>query len=239
LGLKDPFVLASQNFALALSYWKHGLNDMNTIDRLLSAFPLYSEDLEINLSLPAGRFQWFLASILFGARISEKIACKTFRVFLAEGVDSPEKILSAGWDRLVRILDAGGYVRYDFSTATKLINVMSTMMERYGSLDELYQQSSDTKDLEKRLKEFYGIGPATVQIFLREMRGVWEINPEVSSRAVEMAECLGINLGELSKELLARVETGLVKLHLRCCKKKKCLECSFSECPRRVSLSKN
>lgn len=61
---------------------------MNAIDRLLSAFPLYSEDLRINLSQPTGRFQWFLASILFGARISEKIARQTYSAFLEEGVDS-------------------------------------------------------------------------------------------------------------------------------------------------------
>jgi endonuclease III len=212
---------------------------MNAIDRLLSAFPLYSEDLRINLSQPTGRFQWFLASILFGARISEKIARQTYRAFLEEGVDSPEKVLSAGWDRLVIILDAGGYVRYDFSTATKLINIMSTMMERYGSLEELYQRSSDTKDLENRLMEFKGIGPVTAQIFLREMRGVWDINPKVSIKALEIAECLGIDLGKLSGELLSRVETALIKLYLRCCKKKRCSQCPFSECSRRAFPAKS
>lgn len=139
---------------------------MDIIECLLSAFPPYSEDLKINLSQPSGRFHWFLASILFGARISEKIACKTYRAFKEARVDTPEKILSAGWDELVRILDAGGYVRYDFSTATKLINIMSVLKERYGTLEELYQQSCDTKELETRLKEFKGIGPMTVQIFL-------------------------------------------------------------------------
>jgi len=202
---------------------------MNATDRLLTAFPLYSADLKIDLSQPSGRFHWFLASLLFGARISEKIACKTFRAFLEKGIDTPEGILMVGWDRLVGVLDAGGYVRYDFSTATKLINIMSTLLERYGSLDELRRQSADTRDLENRLMEFKGVGPVTVQIFLREMRGVWEINPEVSSRAQEAAKCLGIDLGELSGELLSRVETALVKLHLRCCKKKRCLQCQISE----------
>jgi endonuclease III len=201
---------------------------MNAIDRLLSAFPLYSTDLKIDLFQPSGRFLWFLASLLFGARISEKIACKTFRAFLEEGIDTPERILSAGWERLVRVLDAGGYVRYDFSTAAKLINIMSTLMERYGSLDELRQQSADTRDLENRLMEFKGIGPVTVQIFLREMRAVWEINPKASSRAQQAAKCLGVDLGELSGELLSRVETALVKLQLRCCKRKRCLQCPVS-----------
>jgi hypothetical protein len=112
---------------------------MNIIGCLISAFPLYSEDLEIDLSQSKGRFQWFLASILFGARISEKIAFKTFMVFQESEIDTPDKILSAGWDELVRILDEGGYVRYDFSTATKLIDIMSCLKERYGTLEGLYQ----------------------------------------------------------------------------------------------------
>jgi len=203
---------------------------MDIIESLISAFPLYSEDLKINLSQPSGRFLWFLASILFGARISEKIACKTYRAFQEAGIDAPEKILSAGWDELVRILDAGGYVRYDFSTATKLINIMRALRERYGSLEELYKKSSDTKDLENRLKEFKGIGPVTAQIFLREMRGVWDINPDVSNKALENAEWLGIDLLELSGEKLSRVETALIKLYIRYCKKKRCFECTLSEC---------
>jgi len=207
---------------------------MDTIECLLSAFPLYSEDLKIDLSQPFGRFQWFLASILFGARISEKIASKTYRAFQEAGIDTPEKILSAGWNELVRILDAGGYVRYDFSTATKLINIMLALRENYGSLEGLYQQSTDTKDLENRLKEFKGIGPVTAQIFLREMRGVWDINPDVSDKAREMAEWLGIDLKELSGVKLSRVETALIKLYLRYCKKKRCPECCVSQCPKRV-----
>jgi len=206
---------------------------MDIIECLLSAFPLYSEDLNINLFQPSGRFQWFLASILFGARISEKIASKTYRAFHEAGIDTPEKILSAGWDDLIRILDAGGYVRYDFSTATKLIDIMSALEERYGSLEELYLQSSDIKDLENRLKEFKGIGPVTTQIFLREMRGVWSIDPQVSDKALETAEWLGIDLKELSGEKLSRVETALIKLYLRYCKKKRCSECPLSGCPRR------
>jgi len=79
--------------------------DITKIDRLLKLFPLYSEDLGIDLSTPSGRFRWFVASILFGARISEQIAANTYRCFEAAGiVDAPDKIIGAGWDRLVEIL---------------------------------------------------------------------------------------------------------------------------------------
>lgn len=206
---------------------------MDVIECLLSAFPLYSEDLKIDLSQPSGRFQWFLASILFGTRISEKIASKTYRAFSDAGIDTSEKILSAGWEELVRILDSGGYVRYDYSTATKLMNIMLALKDRYGSLEVLYQKSSDTRDLENRLKDFKGIGPVTAQIFLREMRGVWDINPDVSDKALEMAEWLGIDLREFSSEKLSRVETALIKLYIRCRKKKRCIDCPIFECVRK------
>jgi endonuclease III len=202
---------------------------MNKIEVLLANFPLYTEDLGINLTKPAGRFKWFLASILFGARISEKIASNTYKTFEKYGIDSSEKIILAGWDELVRILDEGGYVRYDFSTATKLLNMMERLKQKYGSLEEIYRQSSDTKDLERRLQEFKGIGAVTAQIFLRELRGEWQIQPEISSKAKSVAENLRIDLREFKGEELSRVETALVKLNLKYCKKHRCEECPVKE----------
>jgi endonuclease III len=195
------------------------------IDALLALFPLYSEDLGIDLSEPGGRFRWFLASILFGARISERIAVNTYRQFEMAAVDTPEAIVEAGWDRLVEILDSGGYVRYDFSTASKLIDIMNTLKQKYGSLENLYHQAADAKDVESRLQEFKGIGPMTVQIFLRELRGQWKIQPAISKMAQSTARNLDIDLGECEGQRLAGIETALVKLGLGYCKKRKCTQC--------------
>jgi endonuclease III len=119
-------------------------------------------------------FKWFLASILFGARISEKIAEETYGQFERIGLLTPQRILGAGWDRLVEALDAGGYVRYDFKTATMFLEVMEGLQERYGGdLSLLHNQAVDPRDLEARLEEFKGIGPVTVNIFLRELRAIW------------------------------------------------------------------
>jgi len=188
---------------------------MGRVEILCSNFPLYSEDLGIDLTKPPGRFRWFLASILFGARISEKIAIKTYKTFEKYGILSAEKIVDAGWDELVRILDEGGYARYDFSTATKLQNIMKELKEKYGSLEELYAHSSSTEELKSKLMGFKGIGEVTSQIFLRELRGVWKIDVPVSGRAAEMAERMDIDLEELEGEKLTRVEDALVKLYLR------------------------
>ena len=85
----------------------------------------FSTDLGIDLSQGRSReiFKWFLASVLFGARISESIVKKTFREFASRAIVSPKVILDTGWDGLVEVLDQGGYVRYDFKTATKLLDL--------------------------------------------------------------------------------------------------------------------
>jgi len=200
------------------------------IDRLLELFPLYSEDLGIDLSAPSGRFRWFVASILFGARIGEQIAASTYRCLEVAGIDTPNKVISAGWDRLVEILDAGGYVRYDFSTATKLLEIMTSLQQNYGNLENLYSRASDGRDLAKRLQEFKGIGPTTVQIFLRELRGLWQVQPEVTGIARISASNLDIDLSQFEGERLARVETALVKLGLRYCKRRRCSQCPMADC---------
>jgi len=199
----------------------------NTLDLLITNFPTYTETLGIDLKEPSGRFRWFLASILFGARINEKIAIQTYKAFERHGIDSPDKVIAAGWDELVKILDEGGYVRYDFSTATKLLEIAHRIKDKYGTLDNIYEQSTSTEDLECRLIEFKGIGRVTVQIFLRELRDVWQINPEVSNSARIAAEHLGIDLSQFSSsgELLAKIEAALVKLFIRYCKRHRCDKC--------------
>ncbi|PWB43887.1 MAG: hypothetical protein C3F12_11615 [Candidatus Methylomirabilota bacterium] len=90
--------------------------------------------------------------------------------FVGEGLVTPEAILEAGWDRLVSVLDRGHYVRFDFSTATKLLDISRLLIDRYGSLANLFRQSRNRKDLATRLQEFKGIGPVTTRIFLRDLK---------------------------------------------------------------------
>lgn len=138
----------------------------------------YSEILGIDLSRGEDKeiFKWFLASILFGAPITEISVIKTYKCFEKYNVLTPRRIVETGWDGLVKILDEGSYTRYDFKTADKLLEVMKNLTERYsGSLTILYGEASDGHDLENRLKNLgKGIGDVTVSIFLRELRDVWE-----------------------------------------------------------------
>src|SRR5674476_626780 len=56
--------------------------------RALERSPLYSEELGIVLAKrsDAAYFCWFLASLLFGARISEMTAKNTYRSFIHHGL---------------------------------------------------------------------------------------------------------------------------------------------------------
>jgi len=177
---------------------------------------LYSEELGIDLSKGEEEiFKWFLASILFGRRISEEIAKRTYRTFEKYNILSPEKIIEAGWDELVGILDEGGYVRYDFSTATRLLEICEELLDRYGSLSKLHESAKDEKDLEKKLLAFKGIGPVTVNIFLRELRPFWEkANPDVLPLVKKYAEDMGIDLDKIDRKSMtfARIEAGLIRL---------------------------
>jgi endonuclease III len=189
------------------------------VEKELSQITTYSEELAIDLSRPEDRFKWFIASLLFAKRISAEIAKKTYRRFEEEKLTTLEKMQAAGWDRLVQVLDSGGYVRYDFSTASNLLSITKELKEKYGSLEGLHRQSSSPKDLERRLQEIKGIGPVGVNIFLRELRGIWEkAKPKPSKMAIKVAEKIGL-------ENIEPYESALVRLSLEYCKKGKCGKC--------------
>jgi hypothetical protein len=156
----------------------------------------YAGALGIDLAAADGgeRFKWFLAAVLYGTRISESLATRTWREFAVRDVLAPDRIVATGWDGLVGILDAGGYVRYDYKTATKLLDVCTALMRDYGgSLDALHDAAADPRDLERRIKALgKGIGDTTVGIYLRELRGIWaKAEPPLSPLAINGATALG------------------------------------------------
>lgn len=192
-----------------------------SIKRALSKLQSYSNELGLDLTKPEDRFKWFLASILFAKRISAEIAKETYEYFEQEELTNLDAILQAGWDRLVEALDAGGYTRYDFSTATKLLEITKTLKEKYGNLEKLHAKSSSPSDLEKRLQEFKGIGPVGVSIFLRELREIWKkAKPALSPMAVLTAQRIGLDMEDVE-----HYESQLVRLNLEYCKKHRSLEC--------------
>jgi 3-methyladenine DNA glycosylase/8-oxoguanine DNA glycosylase len=155
-----------------------------------------------------------LASVLFGKRISFRIAASTYEQFKSSNVLTPEAIIDTGWDGLVKILDDGGYVRYDFSTASKLLDLVKQLQQKYGSLTELHKQAKDPRDLEHKLMQFKGIGPVTANIFLRELRTVWrKADPEPLDFVKEQAAKLGIDLSKFRRKTkkFIRLEAALIR----------------------------
>ena len=198
-------------------------------------------------------FKWFLASILFGAPITETSVIKTYKCFEKYGVLTPQKILETGWDGLVRILDEGSYTRYDFKTADKLLEVMRNLMENYGGkLTKIYEEARDHADLEAKLKNLgKGVGDVTVSIFLRELRDIWEkAKPKPTSLVVMAAKNLGIIDEKAPKDVLQQLEdfwsenavadksfinfeTALLRLGKDYCRKEKCSICPLrKDCKR-------
>lgn len=168
------------------------------IRTLLSLVPgCFSSELGLDLSTrrPRDLFLWFLAAILYGARISGSIVVETHAEFVRRDLTSPDRVAQTGWDGLVEALDAGGYVRYDFKTATKLLNVMNNLIARYGGdLETLHDAAADARDVEARLKSLgKGIGDVTVQIFLRELRDIWpKAQPTLSPLSILAANDLAL-----------------------------------------------
>lgn len=179
---------------------------------------LYSEELGIDLARgdDGELFKWFLASILFGHRISETIARHTYEMFARYELLEPRRILAAGWDFLVNpIMREGGFVRYDEKTARQILRVCGQLIADYGgSLTRLHAQTKDARDLEARLMSFYGVGPVTTNIFLRELRPYWKkADPEPLPAVRQIARRLDIDLAAHHRKTIGftRLEAGLIR----------------------------
>jgi len=162
------------------------------LGRFLREFgQLFSSELGIDLS---NEFEWLIASILFGNRISTEIAKRTFFAYRRAGLTTPWRIAQASWQDLVRVHGEGGYVRYDGITATYMKETAAKVIREYGGdLSQLDRVSRDPRDLERRLMEFKGVGLVTARIFLRDLRGRWKnADPEPTDVELIAARALGI-----------------------------------------------
>jgi hypothetical protein len=185
--------------------------------RTLSRTPLFSEELGIALARNDERecFKWFLASLLFGGHISTTIARNTYRALEHHHLLTPRSIVRAGWDYLVNpIMREGGYVRYDGRKSTQLLRDCQALINVYGGrVLELDARSRSPTELEERLLAFYGVGPVTANIFLRELRPFWRhADPEPLPRVLEAARRFGIDLAHRNRKTLAfcRLEAALL-----------------------------
>lgn len=192
---------------------------MTTTAAELERSTLYSEELGIRLREKSDReyFKWFLASLLFGGRISETIAKHTYRAFDRHGLLTPRKILAAGWDFLVNpIMREGGYVRYDGRKSTQILRDCERLVAEYGGrLTGVHDGAANAADLENRLLAFYGVGPVTTNIFLRELRPYWKkADPAPLPAVYRVARQLKLDLDRYDRKTMRfiRLEAGLMRL---------------------------
>jgi hypothetical protein len=199
--------------------WPKLLRNSSTSANELKRSRLYAEELGIDLSARTEQayFRWFLASLLFGGRISETIARHTYRSFCRHGLTTPRRIIAAGWDFLVDpVMREGGYVRYDGRKSAQILRDCQTLLDEYGGkLSRLHHVARNRRDLEQRLDAFYGVGPITTNIFLRELRPFWpKADPAPLPLVLATARRLHVPLQRLNRKTMAftRLEAGLVHL---------------------------
>ncbi|MEX5510433.1 DNA methylase [Pseudomonas paralactis] len=122
----------------------------------------------------ASLFKWFIASFLMGKRIQAPIAAQAYKVIVEEeGRDTPRKLQHCTSRELVAMLGRAHYVRYDKTTAQRLLDLSARLNADYGGkITRIRQASEDRQAFEQRLAAFDGVGPKTIEIFMRDAADV-------------------------------------------------------------------
>ena len=128
---------------------------------------LSPEDLGIDLSTgrPQQLYRWFLASILFGKPIQQNVSAGSYRVLIEHGFTSPKKFAAIAREPLRKLLDDGGYGRFDYQMADYLHATMAAVKSEHGSVHRMVASARSRADLKKTVKQFTGIGDTTARIF--------------------------------------------------------------------------
>lgn len=188
---------------------------------------------ELGIDVDAGDAEierWFLAATLFGTRISAGVAERTFAVLNEAGLIRIGQARHLSSEDLIELLDTGGYARYDFRTTSRLQVLSEIIDERYdGQAAMIGRRYHAYPALRTALIALPGWGPVTVQLFLRELRGVWPgARPPLDPRARYGAHHLGFLSTEQAPGALPKItqlaaaagldirdlESGLVRLAL-------------------------
>ena len=116
-----------------------------------------------------GLYKWLLANFLIGKRIRSSVAVEAYRNLVDKhGLDTPGKLARCPHRELVRLLGQAGYARYDESTARRLRDLGSRLEDQLERrLGEL-RSDSGVSEFKQWLLGFDGIGPKTLEIFMRE-----------------------------------------------------------------------
>ncbi|MGH3674550.1 MAG: endonuclease [Mycobacterium sp.] len=194
------------------------------VRRLLKiAGTTYAEDAGIQLrDKPMPLFQLLVLAMLFSKPIDAAIAVQAARELFAAGLKTPQSVLDADRDTMIKAFGRAHYVRYDESSATRLTDIATTVRDEYGGdLRGLADQGKrDANAVKRLLKQFKGIGDTGADIFLREVQDVWTwVRPYFDQRAVGAARNLNLptdldELGNLASRDGAKLAAALIRVSL-------------------------
>jgi endonuclease III len=194
------------------------------VRRLLKlAGTTYADDAGIQLrDRPMPLFQLLVLAMLFSKPIDAGIAVQAARELFRAGLKTPPSVLDADRGTVIKAFGRAHYVRYDESSATRLIDIATTVREEYGGdLRALAKQGErDATNVKRLLKQFKGIGDTGADIFLREVQDLWTwVRPYFDQRAVDAARKLHLpndaqKLGELAPRDCAKLAAALVRVSL-------------------------
>jgi hypothetical protein len=178
----------------------------------------YAEQAGVRLrNTPGPLYQTLVLSHLLSARIRADVAVAAARALFDAGYRDPRRMAEATWQQRVDALGVGGYRRYDERTATQLGDGAELLRDRYGG--DL--RALRGPDVTKRLREFPGVGPMGVDIFLREVQAVWpEHAPYIDRKAQDGAARVGLPRapgklsGLVAEREVPRLTAGLVRVAL-------------------------
>jgi endonuclease III len=169
----------------------------------------YSAELKIDVDAGEAEVErWFLAATLFGTRIFASVAERAFRALDVVGLTSISQVRQLPGEELVALLDAGGYAHYDFRMAERLTALAQLIDERYaGRVSMIGRTHHSYPALRSAVLALPGWGPVTAELFLRELRGVWDgAQPPLDPRALRGGRHLGLlDVREAEADAVAEV----------------------------------
>jgi endonuclease III len=194
------------------------------VRRLLDAAgTTYAAEADVRISdKPMPLFQVLVLCMLASKPIDATIAMRAGRELFRDGLKTPKAVLAADRRTMIDAFGRAHYVRYDESSATRLVEMAQRVVDEYsGDLRGIPDRSSGDVDAAKRmLKKFKGIGDTGADIYLREVQDVWTwVRPYFDKRATRTAKILGLpgdpeKLGALAPRANARLAAALVRASL-------------------------
>jgi endonuclease III len=194
------------------------------VRRLLKvAGTTYADEAGIRLDdKPMPLFQLLVLCMLASKPIDAALAMRAARELFTTGLRTPDAVLDADRRTMISAFGRAHYVRYDESSADRLIEMAQRVSDEYfGDLREIAERSHhDVAAVRRMLKQFKGIGDTGADIYLREVQDSWTwVRPYFDDRATATATKLGlpsdpVALGKLSPRNNARLAAALVRISL-------------------------